>query len=430
MTRRTPLFGFLVGYLVSEIGTSMSAVAIPWLVLVTTGSAAQTGVVAFAQMAPFIVLQATGGPLADRFGYRRANVLGNLGAALALGAVPALHAVGALHFSGIAGLVAVAGAARGLADAASNPLIPALGTRAGMPLERVAGLFSAANRTGLLIGMPAGGVLIGVFGAANVVLFDAVSFGAVALSVLVVVPATLGIVETSEPMSVRAYRRQLMEGLRFLLQDRLLLGMVSLIAVTNLLDEAFSSVLLPVWARTRVHDAAAMGAVGGAGGLGLLGGVLLGAWLGPRLPRHTTFATGYLLGAFPPFVVLAFTTSLSVVLPVMVFSGIAGGVLNPINGAVLYERVPPHLQARVLGAVKASAWVGIPFGSLIGGALTAGAGLTAALLGCGAVMFLTTLTPFVFPVWRTMDHAPDSAPVGVTSVSPARSEGHNHAVHF
>jgi hypothetical protein len=35
-----------------------------------------------------------------------------------------------------------------------------------------------------------------------------------------------------------------------------------------------------------------------------------------------------------------------------------------IVGAIEYERVPRHLQARVLGAVGASAWVGIPFGSL------------------------------------------------------------------
>lgn len=409
MSRRTPWFGFLAGYLISEIGTAMSAVALPWLVLVTTGSAARTGIVGFAEMAPFVALQATAGPLADRLGYRRANVLGNLAAALALGAVPALNAAGALGFGVLAVLVAVAGAARGVADAAGNPLVPTLGTRAGIPLERAAGLFSAANRTGLLVGMPLGGVLIGVFGAADVVALDAVSFAAVALAVFAVVPARLGAVESDEPLSLRAYRTQLAEGARFVLRDRLVVGMAAMIAVTNLLDEAFTSVLLPVWARTRAHEAAALGAVGGASGLGMLGGVLLGAWLGPRLPRHLTYAVGYVVAAAPPFVVLALSSSLPAVLPVMVVCGVAGGVLNPIIGAVLYERIPQSLQARALGAVKASAWVGIPFGALLGGAATAGVGLTAALLGCGALMFAATITPFVFPTWRAMDRLPQPA---------------------
>jgi hypothetical protein len=57
----------------------------------------------------------------------------------------------------------------------------------------------------------------------------------------------------------------------------------------------------------------------------------------------------------------------------------------------------------VLGAIKASAWVGIPFGALVGGALAAGPGLTAALLICGSVMLLVTLAPFVFPSWRGID---------------------------
>jgi hypothetical protein len=83
--------------------------------------------------------------------------------------------------------------------------------------------------------------------------------------------------------------------------------------------------------------------------------------------------------------------------------GVLGGVLNPILGAVQFERVPLQLQARVLGAVKASAWVGIPFGSLVGGALAQGPGLTAALVTCGSMMLLATFAPLVFPAWRGLE---------------------------
>jgi hypothetical protein len=57
----------------------------------------------------------------------------------------------------------------------------------------------------------------------------------------------------------------------------------------------------------------------------------------------------------------------------------------------------------VLGAVGATAWVGIPIGSLAGGALVAGIGLRGALLAAAVVYGVTTLAPFVFPAWREMD---------------------------
>jgi MFS family permease len=95
---------------------------------------------------------------------------------------------------------------------------------------------------------------------------------------------------------------------------------------------------------------------------------------------------------------------------VAALGGLAGGALNPIIGAVAYERIPAHLQASVLGAFRASAWIGIPFGSLLGGALTEWIGLRDALLVTGTAMFLTTLAPFVFPSWRGMNRRPQPLP--------------------
>jgi hypothetical protein len=59
----------------------------------------------------------------------------------------------------------------------------------------------------------------------------------------------------------------------------------------------------------------------------------------------------------------------------------------------------------VLGAIKASAWLGVPLGSLLGGGLAGTVGLGGALLVCGAIMFAITLAPFVFPVWAELNRA-------------------------
>lgn len=407
--RRAPMYGLVGGYLVSGLGTAMSAIAIPWLVLITTGSAASTGLIGFAQMAPYVSMQAAGGPLADHFGLRRTCLVGNTAAALAMGAIPVLHHGGGLSLGVLAALVAVAGAVRGIADAATTPLVPVTAALGDVAIERAAGLYSAANRIAMLVGMPLAGVLIAVTSAPTVVLLDALSFALGVAAIAIFVPVTAAPEsKPAQPLTPRAYAAQLAEGVRFLRADRLLLGIIALVAVSNLLDEALASVLLPVWVHDRVHRVAALGLIGGVLGGGMVLGVLIGAWLGPRLPRRTTFAVGYLIGGSPPFFALAAWASLPPVLVVCLVSGIAGGVLNPIIGAVQFERIPAHLQARVMGVAKASAWLGIPFGSLVGGLLAEAIGLRGALLVCGSAMLIATLAPFVFPAWRGLDRA--SAP--------------------
>ena len=65
---RRSLGALLTADFVSILGTRMSMLALPWFVLVTTGSAAKTGLIAFAEMAPYVCVQGLGGPLVDRYG--------------------------------------------------------------------------------------------------------------------------------------------------------------------------------------------------------------------------------------------------------------------------------------------------------------------------------------------------------------------------
>ena len=407
---RRPMTGLLGASLISILGTAMSQLAIPWLVLTTTGSAAQTGTVAFAETAPYVALQALAGPLVDRIGARRACLYGNAAAAPIVCAIPVLYAAGLLPLSALAGLVAIAGAVRGLADCASYVLVPAAAKTGGVPLERAAGLSSGAGRTGLVLGAPLAGVLVTAAGAPVVVLIDGFTFAAAALLIATFVPGTTKAPHAAPHGHVvpddRGYFAQLAEGLRFIRTDRLLLGIIVMVAIGNLLDQGLSAVLLPVWVRTDVHNPAVLGVIAGAMEIGALGGNIVGAWLGPRLPRRAAYSAGWLFGGAPRFAALVLAATLSPILAVFVLAGLAGGAINPIIGALSYERIPPHLHARVLGTIKASAWIGIPFGSLLAGALAETLGLRPTLIAFGVVYFATTLAPFASPAWRTMDRRP------------------------
>ncbi|MDQ3668709.1 MAG: MFS transporter [Actinomycetota bacterium] len=95
--RRLPLYALVAANAVSLLGNTVAAVAIPWFVLVTTGSAARTGIAAFFTTAPLALGALFGGAVADRVSPRVAGIAGDLVSAGALAAIPLLHALGALR---------------------------------------------------------------------------------------------------------------------------------------------------------------------------------------------------------------------------------------------------------------------------------------------------------------------------------------------
>lgn len=88
---------------------------------------------------------------------------------------------------------------------------------------------------------------------------------------------------------------------------------------------------------------------------------------------------------------------------VFAVGGFAGGFLNPILGAISYERVPRRLLGRVNALSDSLAWAGIPLGGLVGGVAVAAAGLAPVLFASGAAYALTTSLTGLRPEWREMD---------------------------
>ncbi|MGW1148914.1 MFS transporter, partial [Streptomyces sp. NPDC002454] len=87
MSGHGPLGGVLAALAVSLTGTRISAIALPWFTLATTGSATGAGLVAFAEMAPYVVVKAFSGPLVDRAGPRTVSWTTDLVSAAAAAAV-------------------------------------------------------------------------------------------------------------------------------------------------------------------------------------------------------------------------------------------------------------------------------------------------------------------------------------------------------
>jgi MFS family permease len=211
---RRPLTTVLAANLVSITGNCLTYVGVPWFVLQSTGSAAKVGIVAFCTLLPVVLAALVGGPVIDRIGRRRVSVASDLACGTAVAAIPLLQFAGVLRFWMLCVLMAVTGLCRSPGETARGVLLPTLAERAGMPLTRAAGLYDGAARCAALTGSALGGVLIAVLGAANVLLVDAATFAAAAPLFAF---GVRGLPEAQaqrrvEPVSLRAYRRELAEG--------------------------------------------------------------------------------------------------------------------------------------------------------------------------------------------------------------------------
>lgn len=409
------LYGWLTAEAVSLTGTRISMIALPFFVLSTTGSPEKTGLVALAEMVPLVLMKVLGGPVIDRVGARRVSIGCDLASVVVVGTIPLLYAAGWLPFGVFLALVAVAGGLRGPGDGAKAALVPSIVAEADVPMERATGLQSTVERTASMLGAALAGGLVALIGAANALIVDAVSFG-VSAAVLAWSTRSLAPARTvaTDPAEAEPYLRQLKEGWTFLRGDRVLVGITVMVALTNMIDIAYAAVLVPVWGVESGGGAAVVGLVFAVfSGASAVGALCAAAWAA-RLPRLATYFVAFMICGAPRFVVMAFDSPLWSVLVVSVAGGFAAGFLNPILGAVIYERIPEHLVGRVTSLTTAACFVLMPFGGLVAGFLIGGLGLGVAMLACGAAYFLITMLPAVDPRWREINHRPVRVQQGAT----------------
>lgn len=394
---RVPLAALLASEAVSITGNRLTQLAIPWFVLQTTGSVAQTGLVGFFSLLPFVLSSALGGVIVDRLGLRRASIAADLASGASVLCIPLLYHTVGLPLAALLALV-FAGA---LLDApgvtAREALLPDLVKTAGTTLERGTSLHDGVSRAASMLGAPLAGVLIALLGPANVLILDAATFAVSALLMRAFVPAPP---PRDAEAATERYLAQLREGFGFVWRTPLVRAMVVMVLITNMLDAAMGGVLMPVYADRVLDSVVALGLMSGGMGLTAFLGTLVFAWIGHRLPRVSTLVAGFTLGGPSRFFFLAALPGVGPAIAGFTIAGLGIGVVNPILGTLQYERVPERLRARVFGAVSAGVLAGAPVGALLGAALVELIGLQETFLVFGTVYLACTLSPLWVPAWR------------------------------
>jgi MFS family permease len=373
---RTALAGLMVAEIVSVAGSEMSAVALPWLVLITTGSTTRMSAVLAAEFAGLSLLGLWGGPAAVRLGSRRMMLTSDLIRAGLTMVIPTLYWLHVFSFPALLVLGALIGAFFPGYDAARQLVVAGLVDEDEVRLTRVSGLMSSVNEMASFVGPSFGGLLIVLIGAANVLVVDAATFlCAFALVAVVVRPAQPPAAPVVELGSGEGGIRA---GLRYLYRHGRLGRQVLGLAVVEVSWTAVMATL-PVIARHSGGATTAGWLLGSFGAGSVVGG------LASSRARRADPAVAAIAGiAASGWVIVAPLPWWGRALAVAA-NGVGAGLYFPRFFATVTTRTPKPVRASVMTAVAIGISLPGPVGFLGAGLLAAHTGGTTAGLLMAAV---------------------------------------------
>lgn len=367
VTRSRPLLALTAAELISQLGSSLTALALPWFVLVTTHSTSRMGIVFAVELIPFVLFGLHAGVVVDRLGPRTTMIVSDLARAPVIALVPILHSVGGLSFGLI---LAVAFLHGGLSTAyftCQRAVIPALVGSGEQDVARANTVLEGATNFTSFAGPAIAGVLIGLLGAVNVMWIDAGSF----LLSFAIVAAFVRVVREVHD---REEAGGVLAGLAYILRDRFV-GRAVLSPF--LFGAAFPLVFasFPVLAfRDYHHNPRVAGLLFAAYG----GGTLVGSFATyAALARFkaTSLAVGAAALIAAPFWLLVPRVPLAVFVVAMAVIGFGNPMTNAPYFGILTVRVPPALFPKVLQAIIVSNQVIRPAAYATAGFLFASLGL-------------------------------------------------------
>jgi len=365
---------FLTGSSVANFGLQMLSVAVSWDLYLQTNSAIVLGNVGFVQVAPFLIFALAAGHIADRFDRRRIMLATQ---ALVIAASILLIAARANVF-----LIYLVLFLNAVARSFQGPARLAILAHV-VPIEalpRAITWNSSANEIANVTGPALAGLLLAAAGSRTVYGFQLVcsivTFFCVWMLSVRFIPAP------ATPAAGTVDRRELLEGIRFVKKDPLILPAISLDLFGVLFGGAVA--LLPIYAKDILHaNATGFGWLRAAPSIGAVSmAVLLShAKKNPRPGRLLLLAV---LGFGAATVVFGFSRNIWISFLMLLLTGACDNISVVLRQSLVQLRTPDFLKGRVLavqnifiscsnqlGAVESgwtAAWFG-PVISVVGGGL-------------------------------------------------------------
>ena len=371
----------------------MVFIALPWLALELTGSAASAGALVALTSIPGIFFGPVLGTLIDRIGRRISGYISEALAALTILMIPIANSFVEINIVLLVLLALSRAMVSPAGGTARKSIIPDVAGPAGLSLERANSIHEAVFATGFAIGPAVGALFIGLIGPYDVFMVVAIFSAISAVSMF--------FVRTTES------RGDGLSETGSLLQDTLLGAKTILKTPAVLLGMGFVMTLAMIYLPTEmVVLPAHFNALGNAEGLGLListmaGASVAGALLFEKLQTMFRYSTILKLG----FIGLGSSVFLMSLLPpfwlLLILGAILGfswGPLMPMLNTVIQRVIPENMRGRVFG-IEMTIWGAGP-------TLTAvGVGLAVDGVGVQPVYFFLASIVLVLAVFITFNKA-------------------------
>lgn len=342
-----PFLAVLFANLVSLTGSQMTRFAVITWAWQMTGSATAAGLIAMCSFGGTVVASAFAGALVDRWNRKRTIIMTDIVSGVVTATLLVLYLTGHLAVWHLGVVGAIAGILESLQFPAYMSAITTM-----VPQEqygRANGLFQSVwTGAGMVAPVLAAGA-IALWGMLPVFFIDMLTF--------TVVVATVGFVTIPQPPAPEeghgSIWADIAGGFRYIWERPSLLGQLLIILVVNIACGTYEGVFRPmVLARTGSN--AILGSALLAVGLGgVAGGLVMGAWGGPkgRTKVRAIFGAMIALCAFG-LTVLGFGRGLLV----WAIAGAAYGFFEAIGNSLIFalwqEKVEPAIQGRVFNILR------------------------------------------------------------------------------
>jgi predicted MFS family arabinose efflux permease len=298
--------------------------------------------------------------------------------------VPILHWSGHLGFPPLVLLAFSLGVFGAPYFTSQKVIVPELLGEDEATVSKATALFQGAIRSTMLLGPPIGGVLIGFFGAANVLVVDAATYVVSFLLVVFFVPGRAATPEMEEARGILA-------GFRFLVREPLLRVWIPLFVVGDAGWQAFFAAVPVLTIERFGADAKIAGALFAAFGLGAIcGNILSFRFLAERIPGLRLIALSVPFQALPLWVLPLDVGAFSLFAAILV-SGVANGICNPSIHAIFTLRMPIAIRPKAMAAAGTLWGLGLPLGLLVAGPVLSAFGTGPVLVGFAAVQTICML---------------------------------------
>jgi MFS family permease len=357
LLRQGPFRRYILGSAVSDTGTWMQVMAQGWVMSSLTDRGFLLGLTAAAAGVPTILLAMKGGEAADRYDKRKILIwtqVVQIFLALILGF---LVYTGRIQIWHVIILALCLGTCIAFEMPAINALVPEI-----VPKDQIAtaiALDRSVFHGSRLVGPSVAGLFVGWWGAASAFFCNAVTFLALIIALASLPPRPIGTAEEEEQR-----KTGFKEGLVYVRNDRTILCMIALIALSTIFVFPFLSAMLPLYVRHILHlGPEPMGylmAVSGSGSL-------LGALGLLSVPRHLRFR--FMTGAV---IIVGLALCSMSRADGFVLSAISMGVLAiglsanfGLAATIVQERAPGPLRGRISAIFGLSFFGLTPVGSLL-----------------------------------------------------------------